>query len=172
MLYFISDTHFNHKNIIKYCNRPFEDIEEMNDYIIKQWNKMVKIEDIVYHLGDLVLGNSIEAEKVLIQLNGIKYLIKGNHDHFRNSFYEKCGFKILKNAPIVLDEYKIILSHKPIPDTMIIKDYINVHGHIHTKTLEECFESYNPKFYKKASHINISCDITEFKVVSVKQLKK
>ena len=51
-IYIISDTHFNHENIIKYCNRPFKDINEMNDAIIDNWNRIVKKDEIVYHLGD------------------------------------------------------------------------------------------------------------------------
>jgi calcineurin-like phosphoesterase family protein len=54
-IFFTSDTHFNHKNIIKLCNRPFTSIEEMNEKIIENWNNIVKPEDIVWHLGDFAL---------------------------------------------------------------------------------------------------------------------
>ena len=56
-IWFTSDTHFFHNNIIDYCKRPFVNAEEMNEYIIKQWNSVVKPQDEVYHLGDFAFGN-------------------------------------------------------------------------------------------------------------------
>jgi calcineurin-like phosphoesterase family protein len=80
MRYFTSDTHFGHKNIIQYCERPFADVEEMNVTLVQNWNNVVGEDDIVYHLGDVALGPWSEWDKWLSQLNGHKVLIVGNHD--------------------------------------------------------------------------------------------
>ena len=57
MIFFTSDTHFNHKAIISYCSRPFESVEEMNDRLIDNWNQVVKPSDTVYHLGDFDISS-------------------------------------------------------------------------------------------------------------------
>ena len=80
MIYFIADTHFNHANIIKYCNRPFKNTYEMNEYIIKKWNSVVKEADTVYHLGDVGFGSLQEVKSLVERLNGRKILLRGNHD--------------------------------------------------------------------------------------------
>lgn len=59
MIYFTSDLHFNHENIIKYCNRPFKNIDDMDNYLINYWNKIIRTKDIVYILGDFAFGNPI-----------------------------------------------------------------------------------------------------------------
>jgi len=76
--FWTADTHFDHKNILKYCKRPFECTQEMNETIIENWNKKVGRQDIVYHLGDFALRNSL---KYLKRLNGNIRIILGNHDH-------------------------------------------------------------------------------------------
>lgn len=58
MICFIADTHFNHENIIKYCDRPFSNTKEMNEYIIQKWNSVAKEDDVVYHLGDVGFGTT------------------------------------------------------------------------------------------------------------------
>lgn len=172
MIYFISDTHFNHANIIKYCNRPFKYVEEMNETLIDNWNNTIKESDTIYHLGDLALGKSNEIKGLVNRLIGKKYLIRGNHDRWSVSFYEELGFEVLKFAPIKLDEYKLILSHVPIPDKIIPKGYINLHGHIHDKKLEDCTDSYIPKMYSKELHFNVSADAIRYKPISIEQIRK
>ena len=130
MKYFIiSDTHFNHTNIIKYCNRPFKDVKEMNKAMIKNWNSVVSKRDVVIHLGDVALGNKEEARKIIKQLNGRKILIKGNHDNWTDEFYKECGFEYVSIYPIVWKDF-YILSHAPwqLSETT---PYFNYYGHIH-----------------------------------------
>ena len=170
MIYFISDTHFNHTNIIKYCNRPFKDINEMNETIIKNWNELVTNDDIVYHLGDIAFGIKEDAIDIISLLNGKKYIVRGNHDKWNVNFYESCGLTILRNPPIKLEKYKLLLSHVPVSDKLIPKDYINLHGHIHNKNLYECIENYLPSEYSLEKHINISCDVTNFKPISIEDI--
>jgi calcineurin-like phosphoesterase family protein len=79
-IYFTSDQHYFHSNVIKHCNRPFADVETMNMQLIYNYNKLVQPNDTVYHLGDFGLGKRAELQEVLNELNGIKRLIAGNHD--------------------------------------------------------------------------------------------
>lgn len=79
MKYFTSDFHFNHANVIKYCNRPFETVDQMNEVLLKAWNEVVKPEDTVYFLGDFCF-NPQKALEWLSKLNGEIIFISGNHD--------------------------------------------------------------------------------------------
>lgn len=79
-IFFTSDTHFCHTNIIKLCGRPFSDAEEMNEVLIKNWNNTVGPNDIIYHLGDFCFAGSAEWHSILGRLNGRIYLVIGNHE--------------------------------------------------------------------------------------------
>ena len=68
-------------------------------------------------------------------MKGKKILIRGNHDRKPVKFYEELGFKVLTHAPIILDEYKLMLSHVLLPDAKIKNGFINLHGHIHNKSI-------------------------------------
>lgn len=79
-MFFTADTHFRHANIIRFCNRPFVDIDEMNEAIIKSWNDTVSKNDTIYHLGDFALGKNGDVRKIIQRLNGKIYLCKGSHE--------------------------------------------------------------------------------------------
>ena len=160
-IYLIADTHFNHGNIIKYCNRPFSDIEEMNNTIINNWNSIVGKDDIVYHLGDFLLGDNIKD--FLSKLNGKIYLVRGNHDGKSIAFYNNIGLEVVPTKT-KLDEYKIILSHKPLEDRGIPDGYINIHGHIHNAKLDDSFDP--------SKHKCVSVEVINYKPIEIENVKK
>jgi len=84
MIFFTADQHFYHENIIKYCNRPFKNVEEMNEELIKRWNKTIRLVDHVYVIGDFVFGGAEKQVERLVnivkQLKGNIFLVKGSHD--------------------------------------------------------------------------------------------
>lgn len=84
VIYFTSDHHFGHKNIIKYCNRPFSSVEEMDSIMIERWNQVVKPNDMVYHLGDFTLNNRDKAIEYFSKLNGKVYIVKNPSHHDKN----------------------------------------------------------------------------------------
>lgn len=118
MIYITSDTHFSHKNIIEYCDRPYTNPEEMNKNLISKWNSVVKEDDIVLHLGDVGFGLVEELSPIIQGLNGHKILIRGNHDFKRGvSSWTNIGFeKVYKEKNIdftmFLEDVREILGIK------------------------------------------------------------
>lgn len=114
MTYFISDTHFGHANIIRYCSRPFSSVEEMDDAMIRRWNATVSPNDTVYHIGDFAFGNTGRIRHYREQLNGSIYLVTGNHDRHRPSVYLSCGFHGVWKKRVVdsVDGVIIEMSHR------------------------------------------------------------
>jgi calcineurin-like phosphoesterase family protein len=151
MAWFISDTHFNHMKIIQYCNRPFPNVEEMNKYIINQWNNTVDKDDLVYHLGDFALQSDKAIVSNLVQrLNGNIILILGNHDRWGKQKFLDCGF-IGVYKKLEIGNY--ILSHRPIENLEDSK--INLHGHIH---------NYD-RGLDRNRYINVSCEAIGYKPI-------
>lgn len=79
MVYFTADTHFDHANIIRFCDRPFATVEEMNETLIANWNRKVRANDTVFIMGDMFFRTT-DPEPILRRLKGKKHLIVGNHD--------------------------------------------------------------------------------------------
>ena len=99
-VWFTSDLHFWHKNICKYCNRPFDTVEEMNEALVTNWNSVVKEDDIVFVLGDLGFCGYDKLAPYIERLNGKKYIVQGNHDS------DKIVAK-LYDANLIEDYYKL-----------------------------------------------------------------
>ncbi len=128
----ISDTHWHHANIIKYCNRPFHTVHEMDEVMIKNWNKVVKPEDKVYHLGDVYFPKKEPSDWLFNRLNGTKVLILGNHDNGKDQSLLKCFKRVYSYR--ILPNFDVILSHIPIHESsMPGRVKLNIHGHTHEK---------------------------------------
>jgi len=186
MIFFTSDHHFGHSNIIKYCSRPFVSVEEMNHEMIRRWNSVVKPEDTVYYLGDFSLV--LEPVRAIApQLNGRKILIMGNHDrcHPLNSkkrvteaepIYRESGFtELLLETTLDIAEQQVRLCHFPHasePDSErynegSMKKYRPqdngdwlLCGHIHEK------------WKTKNKMINVGVDVWDFYPVPISEIER
>ena len=148
-VFFSSDYHFGHVNILKYCDRPFTDIEEMNETIIQHHNKIVGPNDIMYFLGDFSFH---DAHSLLERMNGNFIFVKGNHDH-------KTIKKLSVNYAIIsYDKYKFLCVHKP---QHIYGEFnLNIVGHVHTEW------QYNSEL----NAFNVGVDQNDFSPVSLDTL--
>jgi len=110
-IWFTSDTHWGHANIIKYDNRPFTSIEEHDEALVVNWNKVVHPGHLVYHLGDVAWHrDEADIELLLGRLNGTKILIQGNHD--KGKVLKAKGWaKVCYYHEITVDGQFIVLFH-------------------------------------------------------------
>lgn len=134
-VYFISDHHFGHKNIIDFESRPFANVDEMTAVMVAKWNSVVGKQDKVFHLGDFSFLNQEKTAVIVSQLHGYKVLILGNHDRGRaRSWWMDVGFDEVSEHPIIYKDF-FFLSHEPMYMNKHMP-YVNVHGHIHGQKYE------------------------------------
>jgi len=160
----ISDTHFGHENIIRYCKRPFTSVEEMDETMVDNWNSVVRPQDHVYHLGDVTIErgskNSQQAQRfvrLIRRLNGHKRLILGNHDHYPVQVYLEAGFEKVRGTGRWLEG--CLLSHYPVHPQSLGRARVNIHGHIHEKP------DYKPVLAvdRLVPYINVSVEVTFYR---------
>lgn len=153
-----SDTHFGHKNIIKYCNRPYPDVDLMNYSMLGNYLNVVKPNDIVVFGGDVGFMSEAKINEFLDQMPGYKIQIVGNHDLHRDGKLFNLNFDE-RHLCMVVDvvdhdlEYQLLFTHYPM--TVVPKGCVNVHGHIHQHTLDPW-------------NINISVEHTNYAPLNMK----
>ena len=172
--FYISDLHIGHQSILHLDNRPFATVEEMKNKIIENWNMVVDNKDYVYVLGDMFWNNNDIAE-VMPQLNGTKFLIKGNHDRI-NSEHKKYFEWIKDYAEIKDNQDHVVLFHYPIAHWKNADyGYVHLYGHIHSGRDTRPFNEYKDKM--KGRNLpyecyNVGCMLHNYKPVTLEQLRK
>ena len=171
-LFFTSDTHFGHRNIIKYCQRPFSCIEEMDDALIANWNRVVGKDDIIFHLGDFAMGGSAEWSRLLQKLNGKIYLILGNHDMKTIG----AGFSRLEGVAMqMLINVKgqiIYLNHYPfLCYGGAYRNTWQLYGHVHTCHANRGLDVPRLKMLMPMQY-DVGVDNNNYRPVSFEQVKK
>lgn len=172
-LFFTSDSHFYHKNIIEFCERPFKDVEEMNKTLIENWNKVVGPNDIIYHLGDFCFAGSAEFHSILGQLNGRIHLILGNHDEKNvRQNYEDLFESISYQAKLLVEGYNVYLNHYPYLCYPGYKPYtIQLFGHIHSSPYKfDGVDAIIAKSSLQPSQYDVGVDWNNFTPISWREV--
>jgi len=156
--FFTADCHFDHKNIIEYSKRPFIDMDDMNNTIIRNWNSVVGVDDLIYHIGDFAFKNSCNLFEE--QLNGNIVHIRGNHDNNN-------GVKtLIHNATLIYGGLTIYATHKPPEDGQTLPKECNIIlcGHVHNL--------WKWKMLDNRYMINVGVDVWNYKPVSIHSILK
>ena len=169
MQYFIADTHFFHESVIHFSQRPYENIEEMNRQLIHNWNNKVQSDrDEVYILGDfLYRGTGVQANEMLKQLRGKKYLIKGNHEKYlKDKAFDASAFEWVKDYhTFKYHKRKFVLFHYPILEwDGFFKGSIHLYGHVHNTRVTYFKELLGP------NAINVCEDMLDFTHISIDEV--
>ena len=189
-IWLTSDTHFAHRNSMRYCGRPFLTVERCDNAMIKNWNAIVKPEDTIYHLGDVAM-HTVPMKRILPQLNGKKILIVGNHDFIYDYFtktrgqkftdkmvveYKAAGFseiylsgyEISVKDPLVGLDIPIRLSHFPTKNAY---DPHHQDKHDNSKPIDDgklniCGHVHQ-NWLKRGNNVNAGVDVWDFKPISI-----
>lgn len=180
-LWFTSDLHFGHRNVIRFCERPFENEKEMSEKLIENWNSVVCDNDIVFVLGDTFWFNDSRGiKKTLSKLKGKTiYMLPGNHDDFEH-YHRVDDERIVLCPDIVvlwLQEYgqkkiqEIWMSHYPMmtwPHRE--KGSWQLFGHIHSKVDRvDCVDQDLPLHWNQC---DVGCDFWDYKPVELDMIRQ
>ena len=180
MIWFTSDLHFHHNNVIKHCDRPFSSKEEMTEALIENWNKRVKKREEVWVLGDFSFAGIERTREIVKRLNGDIRIVRGNHDKPARQLIEMGFSNVYENHSIWLGGYKVNLSHFPhypnqtekenpyLDRRYLHKRIVNdglplLHGHTHS---EENVRTHN------GLEIHVGVDAWDYRPVSSNEILK
>ena len=168
MINFTSALHSGHDKIIRHTGRPFQNSEEMDKTLIKNWNRTIGPKDEVYILGDLTMKGPDFAAGILSQLRGRKYLIRGNHDRFADNpdFHPDCFEWIRDYYELAWQNQTFILFHYPISEwNGYFRGSIDLHGHQHNH------EEYNLENLENGlRRYDVGVDANGMKPVSIAEV--
>lgn len=160
--YVISDTHFGHQNIIKYCGRP----KYHEELMIANWRRRVKKHDTILHLGDLMMGGDDFfyhfKENIAPKLTGKKYIILGNHDK-RKYDYADLGFEVVKPFKIEYRQFEVTFDHYPKLFNYDDSYKLHIHGHIHN-------HEYSRGEKTRWGNVNVSVEAINYKPRNIARL--
>lgn len=168
--FFISDTHFGHKNIIKYCDRPFCSVDVMDQTMIRRWSTLVNDDDVVYFIGDFSFASQERTREILGQLPGHKHLIMGNHDEPRSKqFWLDAGFETVQDElHLFIPELArtVLLKHHPI---YFNHSGVQFHGHVHNKYGMDPVKRY---IMTEQIQVNMAVELWGYGPVSIEEIVK
>ena len=178
-LWFTSDPHFGHRNVIKFCDRPFANEKEMNEVLINNWNEVVGENDIIFVLGDVFWFNdSRMIKKNLQKLNGIIYLISGNHDDFKSyhRVVDDPHIRLCHDIVGVFLEgfpgkkiYEIWLAHLPLSTwPHRERGAIHLFGHIHSQPGKT--EGFDQDLHLHPTQCDVGADYWGYKPVQFEKI--
>jgi calcineurin-like phosphoesterase family protein len=162
-IFFISDTHFGHANIIKTCKRPFDGVAEMDDAMVLRWNECVRRGDTVYHLGDFCYRNSRSADTYARELNGEIHLIAGNHDEETIARCPSLFASISHIREIHERGHRIVMCHYPMREWHGSWDGgWHLFGHVHGRL------DHEPHGYS----LDVGADAHDFRPWSMDEIER
>lgn len=174
-LWIWSDTHFGHRNIIRYGERP----ESHEVIMLSNWAERVRDEDQILHLGDVTMGAPRRWEKIIARMPGEKFLMKGNHDHRDDAPYLRAGFEIVEPfiwRPNTEPDLRVAFTHEPIgtkwsPGGFPLDDWdVNIHGHVHQKSFGTKPVEYDGAPLPEKGYVNISVEAIDLTPVRLGNL--
>jgi calcineurin-like phosphoesterase family protein len=168
-IFFCSDHHFHHKNILTFKDaegnplREFTDVDHMNEIMVQRHNLVVKPSDKVYFLGDVCMSRNAKGLEILGRLNGEKVLVKGNHDLCTANQYLQY-FKDIRGS----HQFDgMILTHIPIHPESLARWGLNVHGHLHSNIVKMPVSQIPDRRY-----FNVSMERINYTPISLEEVKK
>jgi calcineurin-like phosphoesterase family protein len=159
-IWFTSDQHYGHKNIIEFSKRPFVGVGHMNQAMVEWYNDTIEDDDVVIHVGDLAFGDEYFANNVLSHLKGYKILVVGNHDFMGKKLRRFEGYdEIHLCLGLERDKQKFVITHYPFEECP--KGYRNIHGHTHAASFES---------YRGDTHFNVNVEFHSYKPIQLRKI--